>query len=386
MSLVPLPTTSAAVVGFDIVATFVSEQATLGVRGNLDETTAPVLDAFIDAVMACGYASAVLDLTNLDRIGDVGLSVVTSAAHRLAAIGGLLTVRSHLATARRIMDMARFPSALRVELAGTEPANLRARPSAAPPQEPGCLPPFDLVRELTRISAHPANDDVIDRVLGLVAALAHAAVVGADGVSVSLRRHGQLATVAATDQTVTDMDVDQYATEEGPCVAASTTGQSFQTSSLAGEIRWPAFTPRAQKLGINAILSAPLCLNDRPIGALNIYSLTPAAFSLRDQELASTFATEVSSILTGVGESVFEDHGSITPAEALHARQTIAMAEGVVMEREGVTEEGAYGLLRRFSETSDRPLLERAEDVVASTRRLGSSQWLYHSIPNDGLR
>ena len=52
-------------------------------------------------------------------------------------------------------------------------------------------------------------------------AVERATVGGADGVSVSLRRHG-LAPVAASDQTISDMDANQYATGEGgPCVDAS---------------------------------------------------------------------------------------------------------------------------------------------------------------------
>lgn len=91
---------------------------------------------------------------------------------------------------------------------------------------------------------------------------------GADGVSVSLRRHGHLATVASSDQTILEMDADQYATGEGPCVDASVEGRWFHVESLDNETRWPAFIPRAQKLGINAILSIPLLAGDRPIGAL----------------------------------------------------------------------------------------------------------------------
>jgi len=41
----------------------------------------------------------------------------------------------------------------------------------------------------------------------------------------------------------------------------------------------------------------------------------------------------------------------------------------VIMEREGVGEDDAYTALRDFSQRTDRPLRERAEDVVASTEQ-----------------
>ena len=103
------------------------------------------------------------------------------------------------------------------------------------------LPPS----QIARITAIPADADVVDGALRLVVALARVTVGGADGVSVSLRRHGRLATVAASDQTISDMDASQYATGEGPCVDASVKGRWFHAESLDIETRWPAFTPRA---------------------------------------------------------------------------------------------------------------------------------------------
>ena len=91
----------------------------------------------------------------------------------------------------------------------------------------------------------PTADDLIDATLRLVVALARVTVPAADGVSVSLRRSGHLATVAASDQTVLDMDAEQYATGEGPCVDASREGVGFHAMSLDAEVRWPAFTPLA---------------------------------------------------------------------------------------------------------------------------------------------
>jgi len=130
---------------------------------------------------------------------------------------------------------------------------------------------------------------------------------GADGVSVSLRRHGRLATVAASDQTISDMDAIQYATGEGPCVDASVEGRWFHAESLDTEFRWPAFMPGALALGINSILSSPLLARDKPVGALNIYSHTESAFAPKDQELASVFAAQASVILTDAGLDVTDE-------------------------------------------------------------------------------
>ena len=125
--------------------------------------------------------------------------------------------------------------------------------------------PLDgVTKGITKFTSIHSDDELVDGALRMAVSLAGAAVGGADGVSVSLRRRGILSTVAATDQTISNMDANQYQTGEGPCVDASTTGHWFHAESLESETRWPAFTPRARALGIRAILSSPLVVQEAP--------------------------------------------------------------------------------------------------------------------------
>jgi GAF domain-containing protein len=173
--------------------------------------------------------------------------------------------------------------------------------------------------------------------------------------------------VAASDQTITDMDASQYATGTGPCIDAAEEGRWFCTESLAAESRWPAFTPQARALGINAILSSPLLSGDHPVGALNIYSRSEGAFTDDDHTLASVFATEASRILVDAENVAWGWPAGVD--EALQHRAVISQAQGVIMERVGVDPELAYTLIRRFASESGNPLLDRAREVVASTQR-----------------
>src|SRR5688572_22855168 len=226
----------------------------------------------------------------------------------------------------------------------------------------------ELARDLLRVAAIPANIDVLDAALRLVVALARVTVGGADGVSVSLRRRGELTTVAASDETVSGMDCDQYATGEGPCVAAATEGHWFHVESLDDELRWPAFIPRARERGINSILSTPLLTQSRPVGALNIYSLRARAFAKPELELSSMFATQASELLVSAAMDVSMKDLSRQLQEALTGRDVIAQARGVLMARHGVTAEAAYTMLRRSSRQSSTPLRRVAEDVMSSTQ------------------
>jgi anti-anti-sigma factor len=345
---------------FEVTAKFGEDVVVFGIRGEVDIATAPDLGALLGAVIDQGHTSIALDLADLDFMGSAGLAVIASGVSRLGAIGQDLTIRSAPGPVIRLLEITGLSKLVRLE----EPEET----SESPPVQ-ATLGVGDLTGHLRQVTDIPVDHDAIDSALQLVVSLARSMVAGADGVSVSLQRHGRLATVAATDQTVLEMDAGQYATGEGPCVAASSEGRSFHIESLDQETRWPSFTPKARELGIEAILSNPLLVEERPLGALNIYSRTPAAFSDKEQQLAAIFASEASLILRDTGADVSDHKVSVRLQEALRSRQVIARAEGVVMEREGISANDAYRRLIDFSRTGNQPLRQRAADVVDSARR-----------------
>jgi GAF domain-containing protein len=220
---------------------------------------------------------------------------------------------------------------------------------------------------LLQLVAIQANAEVVDAGLNLVVALAHAAVPGADGASVTLSRHGTLATVAASDETISGMDADQYATGQGPCISAATGGHRIYVDSVDAESRWPQFIPRAKQRGINSILSMPLLTQGRPLGALNIYSSVAGAFAEPEQTLAALCAQQASDFLASATVDVSPVELSGRIREALQVRQAVTLAVGVVMDREGVSVDDAYALLLQSAHQSAIPLREQAHNVIAST-------------------
>jgi anti-anti-sigma factor len=350
--------------GFGVSVDFVGEQAVLALRGVLDELALPGLGALFDAIITSGYPAIAVELADLDSMSTVGLTLITSAAERMASRNGQFSLRWPSAAVGRLLESNGLGALVR-----TPPAE----PDAASPA--ASADSTELVHMSTKANGVPASDDVVDAALRLVVALARDIVGGADGVSVSLRRQGRLATVAASDQTISDMDASQYATGEGPCVDASFQGREFVAESLSTETRWPDFTPRALALGINAILSSPLTASDRPVGSINIYSRSTSAFHPADQRLASVLAEEASVILTDAGVHLTDGEASERFQDALRTRQVIAQAQGVLMERDGISEEDAYTMLRIHSQRTGQSLHFRARDITSSAvrRRTGRS-------------
>ncbi|MGA2530767.1 MAG: ANTAR domain-containing protein [Acidimicrobiales bacterium] len=353
---------------FAVSVGYKDASAVLSVRGGLNRLTAQELGAILDAV-AERHCSVVLDLAELDLMNSWGLEAIATCASRLRRSNGSLTVRSASPAVVRMLEVTRVGDL--VDLEHPEPSHPRLAAEESIEMDGVAIgrTPNRLPRQVGMISAIPADADVVDGALRLVVALARATVEGADGVSVSLRRNGELATVAASDLTISDMDDCQYATGEGPCVDASVKGRWFHAESLVSETRWPDFTPRAHDLGINAILATPLLAENTPVGSLNIYSRSAMAFAPNAQELAAMFAREASLILTTAGVVVTDEELSVRIGEALRLRRVVAQAEGVIMEREGVGADQAYGILCDYSRQSNQPFREHAQHVATSTQR-----------------
>lgn len=353
---------------FAVTVECVSPYAVLAIRGEVDRVSAPELGAVLDAVIE-RHRHVLLDLAELDFMNGWGLGVIAARASRLRGSGGTLTIRSPSPMVLGMLHVTGLVELVELDDRAPERCGLGSEHPVEIADGLDATESKKVPARIERITAIPADVDVVDGALRLVVALTLATVGGADGVSASLWRHGYLATVAASDQTAWGVDASQYATGEGPCVDASVEGRSVYAASLDTEVRWPAFTSSARALGINAVLSSPLLAEDRPVGALNIYSRTAMALAARDQELVSVFAVEASLILASAGVAVTEGQVSRQRDESLGARRAIAQAEGVIMEREGVQADDAYSMLCDYSRSSNKPFRKCVQEVVASTRR-----------------
>jgi anti-anti-sigma factor len=347
---------------FQITWTFEEQRTVLALSGSVKGSAAAELASALDSAIDQHPDSAVvLDLSSLDYMGVVGMIAVANAQSRLAALGTSLVVDSWPVAINSVFDQMEIGS--QVGLPGR--GGLGPEGNGGIDTVPLSLP-LTLDADLRGLTAMPAHLDVLDSALTLVVELARATVDGADGVSISLRRNGILATVAATDDTIRAMDADQYETGEGPCVDASEKGNWFHAESLDSETRWPSFTPRARQLGIKAILSSPLTSVDQSVGALNIYSLTAETFEDKDQESAAAVAAQASVILSAARAGVDDSERAQRFREALRSREAIAIAIGVVMERYGLDEDAAFDALLRLSLQRNEPLRDEAEAMMRS--------------------
>lgn len=225
-----------------------------------------------------------------------------------------------------------------------------------------------LVDDLSRAGSSESLA-LIDAALRLVTSFASFTVRGADGVSITLDRRGQMMTVAGSDDTVRSMDEHQYATGEGPCLAAAAGGHWVHSPSLADERRWPVFVPRALEEGIASVMSTPLLVSAAPVGAINMYSRSSAVFGDGERKVSVFFAKRAAEILAASAE--VDEQQRVRISEALTTREIIAMAQGVHMTRLGLSSDEAAAELYRSARTKEITVRAEALAVLGSTGRTG---------------
>jgi GAF domain-containing protein len=224
-----------------------------------------------------------------------------------------------------------------------------------------------LSETLSAMSSAILGEETLSATLDLVVSLAMTALPGLYGASVTLAATRQLQTLSATSQTVIDIDARQYDAGRGPCVDASATGTTQHAVGTAVVERWPEFGAATAEQGVASVLSIPLSIPDRTVGALNLYGMEEGTFGAPETRMASSFARHAAAVLANAVSIADAEATNRNLAEALATRQVIGQAMGIIMARENCSSDRAFAVLRAASQRTNRKLREIAADVVRST-------------------
>lgn len=199
--------------------------------------------------------------------------------------------------------------------------------------------------------------------LAEVVRLAVATIEGCDFAGIFLIDGATVTTPVHTDPIVAEVDLLQHHTGEGPCLDAITQGTIVYADDLHADARWPAFGPQAAARGMRSLLAVPLSA-DGPLGALNLYAQYSSAFGVLDRARAVLLAAIAAVAFTSAQTHEDEDRRSANLHAALTTREMIGQAQGILMERERVTADQAFAILRRASQHLNIKLREVAQSLV----------------------
>jgi hypothetical protein len=197
-----------------------------------------------------------------------------------------------------------------------------------------------------------------------------ATVEGRDVTCISLQDVDKVFTPAYSAPLAFEIDQLQYAAREGPCLDAISKEPTVYAEDLAEDQRWPVFGPQAAALGMQSLLSCRLSSNGTR-GALNFYAALPRAYGAIDQTKALIFSAHagIASVprrprRTQPSPSTSGSQRIDDLIAALGTREIIGQAEGILIERERITADQAFQVLRRASQNLNVKLREVAQYVV----------------------
>lgn len=191
---------------------------------------------------------------------------------------------------------------------------------------------------------------------------------GADIAAVSLiSDHSRIETSAATDAIATRADQLEAELAEGPLLHAISRQVVVYLDDLADENRWPRWAGRVvSELGLRSMLSYQLFTDGQVLAALSLYSRKPQAFDPDVVDTGYLFAAHI-----GVAVSQLKERRSLQSAIA--SRTLIGQAEGILMERFGLTGDAAFNALRRVSQNRNIKLRDVAAELVRTRELVGLS-------------
>jgi hypothetical protein len=201
--------------------------------------------------------------------------------------------------------------------------------------------------------------------LAEVLALAVDDIEGCDlAALVVMDEDGFVSTPVRTDGALDDIGFIQSPARGGALINALASGTAFYAPDLA-DGSWPDMAEEAQETGIRGILMLPLAANSRP-GALALFAHFPHAFGVIDRTRGLLMAYLAGVALTGT-ETIDDGDRLATNLQAsLAIREVVSQAQGILMEREHITGDQAFDLLRRASVDLDVKMREVAQELIDS--------------------
>lgn len=171
-------------------------------------------------------------------------------------------------------------------------------------------------------------------------------------------RDGVLHTDAATGPEPQLADELQYALGEGPCVDAVWRDPLVHSYDLRTEGRWPRWAAKVTRtFPVRSLLCIRLWTHADQLGALNLYGRAAGGFTHDERDEAAALAAHVAVALAAARTSE-QLH------EGMARRTTIGVALGIVMERFGLTQAEALGVLQRLSQQQNRKVRDLAATIA----------------------
>ena len=171
--------------------------------------------------------------------------------------------------------------------------------------------------------------------------------------------------MASSNESGKALELFQIQHSEGPCFDCYSSKQPVVNADLqtAGD-RWPRFAPMASALGFQSVHAFPMRLRDDTIGALNIFGSSDQRFEPGEVRIVQALA-DVATIAILQERNISRAEALTEQLQgALNSRIIVEQAKGALAQREGVTIEAAFELLRHRARSTQQRIVDVATAVL----------------------
>lgn len=224
--------------------------------------------------------------------------------------------------------------------------------------------PEEAVERLQRVTKLLLTQRSLPAKLESVVAIVKRTVPGCDAAGIILIVDGEPTTCAVTERLTVEVDLVQYSTGQGPCLSAIEDGQAIRIDRMDRDSRYTRLAPGALALDVTSVLSIPLVVEGRSVGALNLYSKTPNAFDDRSLELAQPTADHAAEAIASSPLYAYSLDLVEGMVESLEHRALIEQAATVIRQSEAGTDVEALDRLRTLALSSGETMPTVARWVI----------------------
>lgn len=207
-----------------------------------------------------------------------------------------------------------------------------------------------------------AAGSVVDTLV-LSLTLAESVIESCDYAGIFVLDAGSVTTPQRTDPIVIEFDRLQQTCGEGPCLDSLALGEVVYAEDLADDRRWPHYGAAVTRNGIRTVLALPLVTQGPPT-ALTLYAKLPRAFGAIDRAQGHLLAAFSGVALNAARVHQDDERIAANLHDALASREIIGQAQGILIERERITPEQAFDVLRRASQHLNVKLRDVAQNLV----------------------
>jgi len=119
----------------------------------------------------------------------------------------------------------------------------------------------------------------------------------------------------------------------------------------------------AKKEGLHSLVSIPLIVKDKVIGAINCYSATPHPLTKEEIHLLSSIAHQAALVI----ENTRLASETLSAQKALESRKLVERAKGILQVEASLTEQEAYKRIQQQSRRLRKPMKEIAEAIILAS-------------------